>query len=184
MKRLAAAVCVILAGLFVEGCRSSGPGPTMMHHPPAPVTMRRMTVGSSIEARPIECVIVGQGWEATFIIAAIHGDEPAGTALLERLPSYLQQHPALMEGRRAILLLAANPDGVANQTRHNVSDVDLNRNFPGDDRENKEIYGEEALSEPEAVVIDELIIKYAPERIVSIHQWTEEGPQSLSAKLP
>ena len=83
MKRLTAAVCVFLAGLVAEGCQRSGPGPTIMHRPPAPVTARRMTMGNSIEARPIECVIVGQGWEVTFIIAAIHGDEPAGTALLE-----------------------------------------------------------------------------------------------------
>ena len=59
MKRLTAAVCVFLAGLVAEGCQRSGPGPTIMHRPPAPVTARRMTMGNSIEARPIECVIVG-----------------------------------------------------------------------------------------------------------------------------
>lgn len=184
MKRITAAVCLILAALVAEGCQKPAAEPTIMQRPLAPVTARRMTVGNSVEARPIECAIVGQGWEATLIIAAIHGDEPAGTVLVEKLIPYLQQHRALMQGRRAILVPVANPDGVANQTRHNESDVDLNRNFPGDNRENKDIYGHQALSEPEAVVIDEIITKYAPERIVSIHQWTEEGPQSLSAKLP
>jgi protein MpaA len=143
-----------------------------------------MTVGTSVQGRPIERIVVGQGWEVTFIIAAIHGDEPAGAALLERLVPYLQQHPALMEGRRVVLLPTANPDGIANQTRHNASDVDLNRNFPDDNRDNKKIYGEKALSEPEAVVIHEIITRYSPERIVSIHQFTEVGPQSLSARLP
>ncbi|HUT31527.1 MAG TPA: M14 family zinc carboxypeptidase [Sedimentisphaerales bacterium] len=184
MKRLAAAVCVFLVALLSQGCQRPAAGPAIMLRPPAPVTARRVTVGNSIQARPIECVIVGQGWQVTFIMAAIHGNEPAGTALLERLVPYLQQHPALMEGRRAILLPVANPDGLENQTRHNASDVDLNRNFPDDNRDNKKIYGEEALSEPEAVVIDEIITKYAPERIVSIHQFTEVGPQSLSARLP
>jgi protein MpaA len=118
------------------------------------------------------------------MLAAIHGDEPAGKLLLRRLAGYLKENPDLMYGRRVVLIPVANPDGLAKFTRHNASDVDLNRNFPDVNRENNKVYGEAALSEPEALAIDEIITEYAPERIVSIHQFTDVGPQTLSARLP
>jgi protein MpaA len=118
------------------------------------------------------------------MLAAIHGDEPAGTLLLKRLAGRLRENPDLMYGRRAVLIPVANPDGLARQSRLNAAGVDLNRNFPDVNRDNDNESGPAALSEPEALAIDEIITEYAPERIVSIHQFTETGPEALSERFP
>jgi len=177
---ISAALCTAL----FAGCHKPAAEPLIIHRLPTCGATRRVPLGNSVEARPIECVIVGNGWDVTFMLAAIHGDEPAGTALLRDLLTYLLQQPELMQGRRVILLPIANPDGIAEQTRLNANGVDLNRNFPGDNRQNNAENGLSALSEPEAVAIEKVITKYAPERIVSIHQFTETGPQALSERYP
>ena len=130
----------------------------------------RRIVGKSIENRPIEYIVLGQGRNATFILAAIHGSEKAGIPLVRRLARYLQQYPHLLQGCKVVLLPVVNPDGVAHNTRFNARGVDLNRNFPTSNRINSRRFGRTALSEPEARVIEQLIRQYAPDRIVSIHQ--------------
>ena len=64
----------------------------------------------------------------------------------------------------------ANPDGVFYNSRFNAHGVDLNRNFQAANRRNNARFGQTALSEPEARVIEQLIRQYAPDRIVTIHQ--------------
>jgi len=114
--------------------------------------------------------VLGRGPDVTFILAAIHGNEPAGTTLARRLGKYLQQQSHLMEGRRVVILAIANPDGMAHRSRFNANGVDLNRNFPSANRVNERRSGATALSEPEARVIKKLIDQYSPDRIVSLHQ--------------
>ncbi|MHC4625011.1 MAG: DUF2817 domain-containing protein [Planctomycetota bacterium] len=179
------AACITLClTVLVGGCHKPVTELTIIDEPQDHAMARRVNIGHSVEARQLECLIINNGWDVTFIIAGIHGDEPAGTALLRELSGFLQDHGEVMEGRRAILLPIANPDGLAEQQRLNANGVDLNRNFPAENRENDPEHGASALSEPEALAIDELITKYGPERIVSVHQWTETGPEALSARFP
>ena len=127
-------------------------------------------VGTSVQRLPILSFVLGQGPDVTFILATIHGNEPAGTPLVRKLVKYLQQNPHLMEGRRLVLLAVANPDGMAHRSRFNANGVDLNRNFPSANRVNERRSGATPLSEPEARVIKQLIDQYSPDRIISLHQ--------------
>jgi protein MpaA len=127
---------------------------------------------------------MGQGPDVTMILAAIHGDEPAGTPLVRRLKDYLHGRPDLLQGRKVLLLPVANPDGIARNSRLNSRGVDINRNFPAENRDEKPAHRGTPLSEPETRVIDRLIKEHDPNRIISIHQLTETGPEAISSRVP
>jgi len=131
---------------------------------------RRMILGESVEGRPIGCLEFGRGPEVILILASIHGNEAAGTPLVRELARRLRQKPRWLRGKMIVIVPVANPDGVAHHHRSNIRGVDLNRNFAAANRVNSKRYGEEPLSEPESRVIDMLLWKYNPDRIVSIHQ--------------
>ncbi len=130
----------------------------------------RVIVGSSVENRPIETIVLGSGSDVVLIVATIHGNESAGTALVEYLSGHLSRDTSLLQRRRIVIVPVANPDGMVRNSRFNARSVDLNRNFAADNRLNNERNGLTALSEPEARVISQLITRYQPDRIVSIHQ--------------
>ncbi len=166
-------VCALFTVLALAGCYKPTPYPEIvggLKSLPDELVVQRRIVGRSVEHQPIECLVLGEGRDVIFILAAIHGSEKAGTPLVRRLARYLQQHPQLLEKRRVVLLPVANPDGVARNSRYNANGVDLNRNFATANRINSSRFGRTALSEPEARVIVQLIHQYAPDRIVSIHQ--------------
>ena len=145
---------------------------------PVITNAKKYTAGKSVENRPIEYLVFGHGQDVVFILATIHGDEYVGTPLVYRLAQYLDEHSELLEGRKVVLLPNANPDGMAHFDHFNVNGVNLNRNFKSSNRRNSKENGLEALSEPEALVIHEIIEKYSPDRIVSIHQlrsWVSSG---------
>ena len=166
-------VCALFAALAFAGCYQPVDYPVIVDVTQLtaiePAIQRRI-VGKSVENRPIECTVLGEGRDVTFILAAIHGSEPAGIPLVRRLAQYLQQYPHLLQERKVVLLPVANPDGVAHNSRYNARGVDLNRNFSTTNRLNSRRFGCTALSEPEARVIEQLLRQYAPDRIVSIHQ--------------
>ena len=58
-------------------------------------------------------------------VGAIHGNEDAGVAIIDRLA--VEPVP---EGVELWLVRSMNPDGQARQDRQNANAVDLNRNFP------------------------------------------------------
>jgi len=176
-------VCALFACLVLGGCYKPVSYPVIVDVPQVEVVVQRRIVGTSIEKRPIECIVLGQGWDVTFILATIHGDEPGGTPLVLRLAEYLQRHPQLMRGRKVVLLPVANPDGLFHNTRLNARGVDLNRNFATANRINSALHGT-VLSEPEARVIRQLIREHSPDRIVSIHQLMGTGPEALSYRAP
>ena len=172
-------VLALLAVLALAGCYEPTAHPEFVTTPSAPPLPKPATflipgqyriVGTSVQRLPILSFVLGQGPDVTFVLATIHGNEPAGTPLVRRLGKYLQQQPHLMKGRRVVLLAVANPDGMAHRSRVNANGVDLNRNFPSANRVNERAAGASALSEPEARVIKQLIDQYSPDRIVSIHQ--------------
>ncbi|MHC4123316.1 MAG: DUF2817 domain-containing protein [Planctomycetota bacterium] len=161
--------------LFFIGCGRRIPAPTFPAETEREVLQYELarqdyTVGYSAQNRPIECITLGYGLDVTFILAAIHGDEPAGIRLIKSLDEYLQKNPSLLKGRTVVLVPAANPDGLARKKRGNSRKVDLNRNFPTSNRINCSKYGFYPFSEPEARVISEIIKMHPPSRIISLHQ--------------
>ena len=153
--RLAGGGLVMLTGLLaVAGCQ-------------APQTR---IVGMSVQGRPLECLELGRGSDVVLILAAIHGSESAGTPLVQRLAEELRARPALLKGRRVVLMPLANPDGFAAHTRQNANGVDLNRNYPASNFRKKNTHGDEPLSEPESRALVAVLDRYQPHRIVSIHQ--------------
>lgn len=141
-------------------------------------------VGRSVQGRPIVAQVFGTGSDVTLIIGTIHGDEAAGTPLVRRLARYLEANRYLLRGRTVVLVATSNPDGKAAGTRHNARGVDLNRNFPADNRENNSTNGHSGLSEPESLAIHQLISRYRPDRIVALHQPTTLDPDSLDYDGP
>lgn len=146
--------------------------------------MMRETVGKSLQGRPIDTYVFGSGSDCVFILATIHGNEDAGTPLVERLASHLERNPNLYAGRRVVLMPNANPDGMAAQTRGNGNGVDLNRNYPADNFHASAKHGDSALSEPESVAIHDVMERYRPARIVSIHQPLRSGSECIDHDGP
>ncbi|HUS73604.1 MAG TPA: DUF2817 domain-containing protein [Sedimentisphaerales bacterium] len=170
-------IALVLLTLFVSlaltGCYRPMPEPEIVVGPKSllgELLVQRHIVGRSVEHRPIECLVLGEGKDVTLILASIHGNEPAGTPLVQSLGEHLQLYPRLLQGRRVVLLPIANPDGMAHNRHNNARDINLNRNFATTNRIKSPTSGHRALSEPEARAIERLIRQYAPDRIVSIHQ--------------
>lgn len=99
------------------------------------------------------------------IIGVVHGDEPQGKYLID---TYLEGNDSNL-----LFIPCLNPDGMALKTRVNANGVDLNRNFPTHnwvrtDR-NKFFGGEEAGSEIETRFIIDVIEKYKPKLVLTLH---------------
>ena len=156
------------------------------YHSASELVGRYHVVGTSIENRQSECLVLGKGEDVVLIIASIHGNENGGTPLVLQLIEYLHQHQNLLRGRKVVFLPVANPDGVFYNCRFNARGVDLNRNFSSVNRQNSSRFGHTALSEPEARIIYQLIRQHNPNRIVNIHQGFEcidyDGPGKAVAE--
>lgn len=85
-------------------------------------------VGYSAQGRPIVASHRGApGGTVILVVGVIHGNENAGLPILQNLRT--MQLPPNID---LWLMDAMNPDGLANDERHNGNGVDLNRNFPHD----------------------------------------------------
>jgi protein MpaA len=160
-----ALACLVIAA----GCASS----PRAHVTPRPTPRLAITsdiIGRSVQGRDIECLIVGEGPVVVMMLATIHGDEPAGTPLLERLARQAAFDPSWMHDRTLVLIPVANPDGYEVQRRGNANGVDLNRNFPAMSFTSRGRHGEAPLSEPESLALHAALDRFKPRRIVSIHQ--------------
>lgn len=165
------AVCILFGVLAFAGCVEPVRYPEIVGELPTFVFPSQYhIVGTSIQQRPIMCLVLGEGPDVTFIMATIHGNEAAGTPLVRSLSWYLRQHPEMLAGRKVVLMAVANPDGMVHGSRYNAKGIDLNRNFEARNRVNSKQTGLTALSEPEARTIKQVIQQYKPDRIVTIHQ--------------
>ena len=131
---------------------------------------KRTQIGQSLEGLPIHCLERGSGPGGVLFIASIHGSEGAGTPLMEAFADHVRQQPSIARDSRILIVPVANPDGLGLKKRLNRNGVDLNRNFPADNRRNRKRFGDQALSEPESRALYELIDTNQPDVIVSIHQ--------------
>ena len=162
-----------LVMLALAGCTAPPPKPAYVDDAlPTPVlpVLQYHVGGRSVRRHPIVYQELGFGADVTFILATIHGNEGAGTPLVKHLANYLKRHSELLVNRKVIILPLANPDGHAARTRHNIRGVDLNRNFPAGNRVDNATHGSQGLSEPESVLIANLIRRHRPDRIVALHQ--------------
>jgi murein peptide amidase A len=146
------------------------PPTTQQIMPPQPVTSQ---IGSSVEGRPIVMHRFGEGPDAILIFGGIHGSEPTSVVVAERLAQYLREHPEVWEDHPIVIIPCANPDGLAQNRRTNVNQIDINRNFPasnfGPTRPGVYFGGRTPASEPETQVIISVIDQLQPTRIISIH---------------
>jgi murein peptide amidase A len=186
------AMMFLAAGLAIASTPRPTFGDDSTDKPPL---VEKYVAGRSVGGRPIDCEVYGNGPDVLLVIATIHGSEPAGTPLVAAFAKWLVAHPAELAGRTVVIVPVANPDGFAANERFNAHGVDLNRNFPasnwgvpqeqdspdsmkaqtspgGDTFAQGKTFkpGDTPLSEPESRALMQLICRYYPNRIISIHQ--------------
>ncbi len=149
--------------------------------------------GHSAKGRRLMAYVFGDGPNVTMIFGGFHQDEPASTAMVEAVRSYLAAHPREWQGSTVVLVPRTNPDGARLYERTNAHGVDLNRNFPDawssisfGSRYNP---GPAAASEPETQAIMHLVEKYAPSKAIAVHQpyrclnWDGEAGRALAEEM-
>lgn len=101
------------------------------------------------------------------IIGVVHGDEPQGEFLIK---NFLEQNNI---PKNLLFIPALNPDGLVLETRTNANEVDINRNFPTNNwvlgERNRYFGGEKPNSEIETQFVINVIEKYAPKLIITLH---------------
>jgi protein MpaA len=127
-----------------------------------------VVIGHSVQQRPITLVHVAGTGPRILVVGCIHGNEPAGIAIVRALE---RTHP------KADLWLVPvlNPDGLAAGTRQNAHGVDLNRNFPSlwqhfGTPGSTYYSGSKPFSEPETRAARDLILRVKPRYTIWYHQ--------------
>jgi predicted deacylase len=127
-----------------------------------------------VEGREIEAVEFGRGGRRVLLIGGIHGDEPEGQVLVERIASEFAADPKSAAKATVFIIRDLNPDGTTAGTRTNSRGVDLNRNFPATNwqataRRPEFNPGSRAGSEPETQTLLRVIDDFRPDRIIVMH---------------
>jgi len=136
-----------------------------------PLVHTVQVLGRSVRGRPIKLVVSGDpdSPRRDLVVGCIHGNEPAGIAIARLLAS-----SAAPRETSLLIVLDANPDGVAAGTRTNGHGVDLNRNFPWRWRREPpggvHYAGPRPLSEPESRALARLIERVRPTVTIWFHQ--------------
>jgi len=128
-----------------------------------------LVIGHSAEGREIRATRVGdeQAPVKVLVVGDVHGNEPAGEAIVQAL------RRAEVDGVQFWLVRTGNPDGRAGNTRHNARGVDLNRNFPYRWKPGaKGTYypGPRAGSEPETKALMTFVRRIRPQLGIYYHQ--------------
>lgn len=175
-------IALVLSGCGESTAKNNTPGsawrlsravPEKQYRPSAPMKLTGsvdFSAGKSVQGRDIACRVFGDSGDTVMIIGGIHGNEPASVVLARQLGEYLTKNPHIYRDVRVVLVENVNPDGIASNTRTNARGVDLNRNFPAWNRDNNSRNGYQALSEPESRIIERLVNRYNPSRVVALHQ--------------
>jgi hypothetical protein len=102
------------------------------------------------------------GGHRLLVVAAVHGDEIAGSLAAPRLLGDLRDRPESYAGVEMHLLAPANPVGLAALSRYNGAGCDVNRDF-------------RHFRTPEAAAIRDVLAAVAPQLVVSLHEGPQEG---------
>jgi hypothetical protein len=162
----------LLTALLIALGMGADVGAGVVRSEPAAGAGPASTYGESAEGRPLRVVRAGDPAAPVrlLVVGSIHGNEPAGHAVIARLRR-IEPPP----GVQLWLVRTANPDGVRRGTRQNARGVDLNRNFPfrwrGGGRPFDTYFpGRSAASEPETRALRRLISDVEPDLTVHYHQ--------------
>jgi beta-N-acetylhexosaminidase len=119
-----------------------------------------------VQGRAIKVRVMGDRGAPlrVLVVGSIHGNEPAGHAVIRRLRAV-----GPPGGMRLWTARTVNPDGVAAGTRENARGVDLNRNFPHRWRRTGHS-GPRPLSEPESRAVRRLVRRIRPDVTIWYHQ--------------
>jgi protein MpaA len=134
------------------------------------VAAAAIVLGHSVQGRPIVLERLGNPHgPRVLVVGVIHGNEPAGLAVVRELERRPPRHVDLW------LVPDLNPDGVAAGTRGNADGVDLNRNFPANWRRigrrgDPQWSGPHPLSEPESRLARALVLRIRPRVTIWFHQ--------------
>jgi murein peptide amidase A len=128
-----------------------------------------LLIGHSSEGREIRATRVGavQAPVKVLVVGDVHGNEPAGEAIVQALR---QQS---VDGVQFWLIRTANPDGRKARSRHNARGVDLNRNFPyrwAKGAKGTYYPGPSAGSEPETKALMGFVRRIRPQLGIYYHQ--------------
>ena len=149
-------------------------------------------VRNSVQDRPLLWKVYGdesahkkKGLNTTMIMCGVHGDEITTIKFCFDIIEDLESTPSLYKDRLVVVAPLVSPDAFLKRrpTRTNARGVDPNRNFPTRDwkrkaikiwksryRSDKRRYpGRHALSEPEVLFQMNLILRYKPDKIISVH---------------
>ena len=121
----------------------------------------------------------------TMILCGVHGDEITPIKFCFDILEDLKNNPKVLEGNLVVVAPLVTPDSFMREkpTRYNARGVDVNRNFPTQDwnksaiklwksryKSDKRRYpGAKALSEQETHFQVNLIKRYKPNKIITVH---------------
>ena len=142
----------------------------------AAVRKHTEVIGHSVRGVPIRATELGapDAAHTVLVVGIIHGNEPVGLAVIDRL-----LHATPPAGVDLWLVRAINPDGYRAGTRQNAHGVDLNRNFPFHWKPYEKPWdpyyaGPHAASEPETTTTMRFIRRIQPELTIWYHQHEHE----------
>src|SRR3954454_3788287 len=128
-----------------------------------------MVIGHSVQGREIRATRVGEEGAAVnvLVVGDVHGNEPAGEAIVAAL------RKERVGGVAFWLVRTGNPDGRAANTRQNARGVDLNRNFPyrwASAARGTYFPGPKQASEPETQALMRRVATTKPQLGIYYHQ--------------
>jgi protein MpaA len=145
-------------------------------------------VRNSVESRPLIWKVFGEektGNNVTMILCGVHGDEITPIKFCFDILKDLIDNPLDMKDQTLVLVPLVNPDSFLKEmpTRTNANGVDVNRNLPTKDWDREALStwknrygsnprrypGKKSLSEPETLFQVNLIKRYQPHKIISVH---------------
>ncbi len=138
-------------------------------------------IGQSVEDRPIYSFSVGEGENIVLVVGGIHtGAEYNSFDVVSKLLKHYEGvKEGVLENVQLVFVPVVNPDGIANNTRTNAHDVDLNRNWSTDDWKADTYHpdrgtsegtgGDKPLSEPETIALNSLIADIDPSVVIMFY---------------
>lgn len=121
----------------------------------------------------------------TLLMCGVHGDEITPVKFCFDVLHDLKHHPKLLKDKVVLIAPIVSPDSFfkSKPTRTNAKGIDINRNFPTKDwqkdahrlwrtrykRDKRRYPGKYAMSEPEVLFQVNLVLRYKPSKLISVH---------------